>query len=168
MLDLFLFIALSFVMVVVIVVMYFAIHTVNTHLNNNVEVFNNAMPDGNGQELLDNTMGQVAQSYNVLPWIVVFFVFGYALALLIGSFLVKTHPVFFIGYFFLIVIGVVISVYISNTYETLMLNENLASTFLQFPGANIIFLHFPIWVAVIGIIASILTYINIDWGGIYS
>lgn len=160
--DLFLFMALGFAIVLFMVVMVFVGNTAYTKLNENSDAFQKALgTSGNATEIIDNTMGQVNVAYNSLKWISFVLIFGLALSILLTSFLVKTYPVFFVPYIFIVVIAVIVSAPISNAYETIYQNPTLASTFSGFFGASWIFLHLPIWVSVIGIIAGVLMFINV-------
>lgn len=166
-LDLIVFIALGFLMVVVLVIFLFAGNTVNTALLDNVDAIEAASPSVNGTELINDTVGKVVSSYEMFKWISILLLFGFALSILISSFLVKTHPAWLYGYALIVVISIIISVYVSNAYESLLSNGLLGSTFYQFVGANFIFLHLPIWITIVGMIAGILMYINLSWGDYY-
>lgn len=167
--DLILAIALAFILAITLVLFSFAQHKLHTKLLENAPAFQNALgSSGNATEIINNTFGQVGTAYSSFKWISVTLIFGFFISILVSAFLVRTHPAWFIGYIFVVVIAVVISVYVSNTYETLMNNPTLAETFLTgFFGQNWIFLHLPTWVTIIGFIAGILMYINLDTGGYY-
>lgn len=160
--DLFLFMAVSFAMVMFMVIMVYVGNTAYTKLNENSEAFQKALgTSGNATEIIDDSMGQVNVAYSSLKWISVMLIFGLALSILLSSFLVRTYPVFFVPYIFIVIIAVIISVPISNAYETIYQNPTLASTFEGFFGATWIFLHLPIWISVIGILAGVLMFINV-------
>lgn len=158
---------LSFILVVICGVVWYAVGEVNTGLENAAPMIQEKMPYVNVSETITNTVGAVLVAYETFTWITVMLIFGYFLSVLISAFLVKTHPVWFVAYILVTVLAVILSVPISNTYEELVTNPTLASTWINFPGANYIFYYLPLWMAVFGIIAGILMYINIDWGGSY-
>jgi len=166
--DIFLFIIIAFIVVVVLVLFKFASSTINTEMlaqaANMQAQFSNTT---NVTAIIENTIGKVDEAFNHFKWITIFFIFGFALSILISAFLVRTHPAYFIAYAMMVVIAIIISVYLSNSYETLSQTPVLASTFFSFTGANYIMLYLPLWVTVIGLLAGILMYISLDWGGIY-
>jgi hypothetical protein len=164
--DLFLFMALGFCIVIFMVIMTFVANTMNTKLHEQAPVIQKALgSSGNATEIIEENFGDVVTAYSSLRWISVMLIFGLMLSILLTSFLVKTNPVFFVPYVFIVVIAVIVSVPISNAYEVVYNNEVLASTFTGFFGVSWIFLHLPIWVSVIGILAGILMFANIMKSG---
>lgn len=166
--DIFVAMAMALVLIVVLVLLTFSANTVKTKMLQQAPAIQSSFSnDTNVSQIIENTVGGVTSSYDTFKWISVLLIFGFFLSILVSAFLVKTHPAWFIGYVLMIIIAVVLSVYVSNTYEKLMNDSTLAATFLGFTGANYIFLYLPIWILVIGIIAGILMYINLDWGSSY-
>jgi len=88
-------------------------------------------------------------------------IFASALSILIGNFLIKAHPAFFIVYILVVIAAIIASVYISNQYEELMTNEVIGTTLSDFKGASFIMLYLPIWTAVIGIFGAIFLFAGI-------
>lgn len=170
MFDLILAIVLSFILVICLVVFTYAQNQVSERLIELAPTIQQSFDNTTNVTLIiTNTVGKVTTAYTSFKWISVTLIFGYFMSILVSAFLVRSHPAWFIGYIFVVIIAIIISVYVSNTYETLMNNELLASTFLTgFFGANWIFLHLPYWVTIIGMIAGILMYVNLDPGGYYS
>ena len=112
----------------------------------------------NASQVIDNTIGDFNTSISALRWITVFLIAGMILSIFIGSYLVTTKPIFFIPYLFIIIIAIVVSVPMSNAYETLMTTEALSDTFTSFQGANWIMLNLPIWITIIGITGAIIMF----------
>lgn len=159
--DLFLFITIGFIIVIFSVVMYFVATKTYTSLLSSNAIQKGLGNDGNATQIINQTVGQVVNAYQSLKWITVMLLFGLALSILISSFLVKTNPIFFVPYVIILIIAIIVSVPVSNTYETIYQNPVLAESFSGFWGATWIFLHLPIWVTVIGIFAGILMFINV-------
>jgi len=160
--DLILFMALAFIIVMFSVIMFFVATRTYDSLMGKSAVIQKALgDDGNATEIINSTFGQVPNAYQSLKWITVILIFGLALSILISSFLVRTNPIFFVPYTIILVISIIISVPISNTYETIYQNPILAESFSGFWGATWIFLNLPIWVTVIGLIAGVLMFINV-------
>jgi len=112
----------------------------------------------NASQVIDNTIGDFNTSISALRWITVFLIAGMILSIFIGSYLVTTKPIFFIPYLFIIIIAIVVSVPMSNAYETLMTTEALSGTFTSFQGANWIMLNLPIWITIIGVTGAIIMF----------
>jgi len=72
--------------------------------------------------------------------------------------LVTTKPVFFIPYIFIVIIAIIVSVPLSNAYETLSNNAELSSTFTGFTASNFIMLNLPIWITIIGFTGGIIMF----------
>jgi hypothetical protein len=160
--DLFLFMGLAFLVVIFMVMMTFASNVVFKELNENSDAIQRGLGDsGNATEIIQGSVGKVVEAYGSLKWISVVLIFGFALSILLTSFLVRTNPVFFVPYILIVVIAVIVSVPLSNTYEQVYQHPELAETFAGFFGATWIFLHLPIWVLVIGVLAGILMFINV-------
>ena len=159
--DLFLWMAISFVIIIFSVVMYFIANKTLDSLLGTDAIQKGLGDDGNATQIVQDTFGQVPNSYSALKWITFVLIFGFALSILMTSFLVKTNPIFFVPYVIILIVAIIVSVPLSNTYETIYQNPLLASSFIGFWGASYIFLHLPIWVSVIGIFAGVLMFINV-------
>ena len=112
----------------------------------------------NASQVIDNTIGDFNTSISALRWITVFLIAGMILSIFIGSYLVTTKPIFFIPYLFIIIIAIVVSVPMSNAYETLMTTPTLVDTFTGFQGANWIMLNLPMWITIIGLTGAIIMF----------
>lgn len=168
MFDLILAIALALILAVSLVLFTFAQNKLHTKLIQQAPQLQKHITNENVTDIINNTFGEVGNAYDSFKWISVMLIFGFFLSILVTAFLVRTHPAWFVGYIFIVVISVIVSVYISNAYEKLMNNATLSSTFMTgFFGQNWIFLHLPIWITIIGLIAGLLMYINLDTGGYY-
>ena len=157
--DLFIFMIFGIVIVFVSVIMIYISGVTTDKLHETMDDMDIHDTQGNNaSQIIDNTMGATKTSFLALQWISVFLMFGMIIGIFIGSYLVTTKPIFFIPYLFIVIIAVVVSVPISNTYETLSNNPTLNPTFLGFTGANWIFLHLPIWITIIGIAGGIIMF----------
>ena len=157
--DLFLFMILAFVTIFICVVMIYIANTTTDKLHETMDDMD--LSDGSGNNVsavIDYTMGATALSFKALQWISAFIIFGMVLGIFIGSYLVTTKPVFFIPYIFIVIIAIIVSVPLSNSYETLATNEELETTFLGFTASNFIMLNLPIWVTIIGFTGGIIMF----------
>lgn len=157
--DLFIFMIIAFVLVLMCAIMIYIGNTTETQLQKTIGVMD--LSDGlgnNASVVITNTFGSVNQSYGALYWISIFLIVGMIVGIFIGSYLVTTKPIFFIPYIFLTIIAIIVSVPISNAYETLANTPDLASTFVGFTGANWIMLNLPIWITIIGFTGGIIMF----------
>jgi hypothetical protein len=116
--------------------------------------------DTNVSETIDETFGEVPNSFANLTWITVMLIFGMGLSIIYGSYKVRTQPIYFVPYLLIVGIAIVVSAGISNAYETVIANTTLATTFALFGGANHFMLFLPVYVSIIGILGGIIMFIS--------
>lgn len=114
----------------------------------------------NYSEVKDATFGNVNVAYSSLYWIAILLIIAMVISIFVGSYMVTTRPIFFVPYIFIIIIAIVVSVGLSNAYQDVVENPELASTFANFIGANFIMYNLPMWVAVIGFIGGIIMFVR--------
>jgi len=160
--QLFVFMVVAFVLALAVVIMYFVSTTTYDNLmEKGAPAIQKALGDSeNATEIINSTYGKVPNAYQSLKWITTMLIVGMILSILITSFLVRVNPVWFVAYMFLWIIAIIVSVPISNTYETIYTNPTLADAFSGFWGQTYIFLNLPIWIGVIGALAGIVMFVN--------
>ena len=157
--DLFIFMIFAFVIVFISVLWVYMGGLAQDQLHASLDDMDLGDTVGNNaSQVIDNTIGDFNTSISALKWITVFLIAGMILSIFIGSYLVQTKPIFFIPYLFIVIIAIVVSVPMSNAYETLMTTPSLVSTFTGFQGANWIMLNLPIWITIIGITGAIIMF----------
>lgn len=154
--DLFIIMIVIFTFVVVLGALFYIYIVMKPRMDTALLSITDEIPTA--QTDFNNTFGQVGVALQNLPWISVMLIIGVFLAFLITSFLVNTHPIFFVAYIFVIVIAVVVSVPLANTYEILYTNPMLSASYSQFQGASLILSKLPIVIAVIGFIGAIILF----------
>lgn len=163
--DLFVFMILAFALSLICVIMYHTSSVTHEKLLEESDKIQNVLGDhANATEIIDNSMGAVKTSYESLKWISGLIIIGMALSILITSFMVRTEPVFFIAYALIWIIAIIVSVPLSNAYETIYENPTLSASFEGFYAQTWIFLNLPIWIIVIGGIAGLLMIVNLVRG----
>jgi len=157
--DLFVFMIFALVIILISVVWIYIGGITSEQMHLSMDAMDLHDTEGNNASVvIDNTIGATNTSFQALQWISVFLIVGMIIAIMIGSYLVTTKPVFFIPYIFIVIIAVVVAVPMSNAYETLASTPELASTFTGFTGANWIMLNLPIWISIIGILGGIIMF----------
>jgi hypothetical protein len=157
--DLYIFMIFAVVIVLMSVVMIYIFGQAEDQLQSSLgEMDLHDVGGNNASVVIDETIGVANASFQALHWITVFLIAGMIISIFIGSYLVTTKPVFFIPYIFIVIIAIVVSVPISNTYETFMTDATLSSTFAGFTGANWIMINLPIWITIIGFTGGIIMF----------
>lgn len=159
--DLFLFMIIAFVLVVMCAVMLYMTTTVGSDIREKIGEMD-LVGDGNknATQVYDDTLGYTVEQFKSLYWISIFLIFGMIFSIWIGSYLVTTKPIFFIPYIFILIIAVIVSVGISNAYEIIAQDPTLASTFAGFLGASFIMAKLPMVVTVVGVIGAIIMFVR--------
>jgi len=156
-----------FVWIVTIIGLAFAFGAIIYVINVGTENFRDVAAtmdtkEVNASQYMEATIGMVSPALESLKWISVMIIVGSILAVWIGNVMVRVHPLFAVPYILLMLLAVVISAPLSNTYEELLTENVVYSTTLQgFTGMNYIILNLPVWVTIIGVIGGILMFINI-------
>lgn len=157
--DLFIFMILAFVLIFISAIMIYIANTTTDKLHETMDGMD--LGDGSGNNVsvvIDNTVGVTALTFQALYWITALVIFGMILGIFIGSYLVTTKPVFFIPYIFIVIIAIIVSVPLSNAYETLSNQADLSSTFVGFTASNFIMLNLPIWITIIGFVGGMIMF----------
>jgi len=111
----------------------------------------------------EQIMGKTISSYSVLSWITIFIFVGMILNIIISSALIKSYPFMFVAYIFVVVLAVIFAAVVSNTYEEIYQNPSIASGFTGLLAASWLMLNMPYIITVVGFIAGIFLFINIEW-----
>ena len=159
--DLFLFIIFTFVIVLFCGIFVFIANETEDQMEETIATNPHLAgygTDQNASVVLKDTLGFAVASFDALFWIAGFLIFGMIIAIFIGSYMVTTKPIFFIPYLFIVIIAVIISVGISNAYETLYDTPTLTDTFANFVGANWILAQLPIVIAIVGMAGGIIMF----------
>lgn len=77
---------------------------------------------------------------------------GLTLGLIILSWFVPAHPIFYIGYLLVMIISVILSAIMANVWESITANAKLATMLTYLPITNHIMLYLPLYIAVIGFV----------------
>jgi hypothetical protein len=165
--DLFVWMIVCFVIVIVLGAFYYMGGIVNTKITEKIPVIQASMGSEektNVTQIVDESIGELNRSFEAFKWISVMLMVGMLLSLVLSGFLVKIHPAFFIANLFLIVIAIAVSIPLSNTYEKLYLDATLGATFTGFYGASYIWLNLPMWVVVAGFLSLIVSFVSMSRG----
>lgn len=120
----------------------------------NVSVINESQPT---KDALTGTLNGVV---NRMDYLIFGTFIALCLALLITSWFIGGNPIFMVIYFFVIVLGVVISTIFANTWETYIAKTIFGNTASYFPITNNLMINLPIYVAIVGFLGIIAMFMK--------
>lgn len=167
--DMIVFVIITFVIVMFLGIWLYGFDLITTSLISiDAPIGNGSVTVGSAAE---DTFGQVnTGKQRVLPIVGFALIFGMMLTIFISNFLVKVHPVFFFVYLGILVLAIVLSVFVSNAYETFLTGEVFSSTLQGMSAMTFILLNLPLWTTVIGFIGMAILFAGIlrdrELGGI--
>jgi len=110
--------------------------------------------------IIDTTFGDVNVAYSTLYWTSILLIVGMMFSIFFGSYMVTTRPIYFVPYIFIIIIAIFVAVGVSNAYQSVIEQPELASTFAGFIGSNFIMYNLPIWITVMGVVGGIIMFVR--------
>lgn len=106
---------------------------------------------------------------NNIDYVVFGLFIGLVLAIIVTSWFIGANPLFFFVYFIIIVLGVVISAILSNTWESITEHATMTAYLTNLPITNHLLTYLPFYVSGIGILGLIIMFAkpySISGGGI--
>ena len=114
----------------------------------------------NISSIAEDTFGKYNSSLSLLHTLAITIMFSMILVIFVSNYFKKEHPVFYIAYVLVTVVGIILSVLLSNYYETLLSNSILSQTLLEFTAGSFILLHLPKFTIVIGLLGALFLFIG--------
>ena len=108
---------------------------------------------------INNSLGassSVAQKTLPTLWLIMFS--GLLLGLFATSFFIRTHPIFVPVFGLLLVVAIMVAVPLSNAYEELALNAELAGAAAQQTVIGFLMFNLPLMTLIIGLLSLIITF----------
>jgi len=100
--------------------------------------------------------GNMDAAANNFDWLLITVWFALHMGILVSAFLLKTHPAMYIVTIILIGALALVAGPLSNTWEELSLDTNLASTITGYPKTNFVMQNLPpleiVWCLITGIV----------------
>ncbi len=159
--DIFIFIVMAVALVLVVGVFLFGANEIKDTLEASPGLLS---PELNLSDAAKDTVSVVVDGMDEAKMGTFILIFGMFLSIIVTSFLVRVHPLFFFIYLFVTIIAVIMAVPISNFYETFLTDPTLSVTFAGFTASNFILLNLPIWVTVVGLVGAMFLLINMNRG----
>lgn len=111
----------------------------------------------NGTEASQDTFGAVNNSLTSgLKLISASIIFGLILFTFLSSYFIeKGHPAFIFVHIVVNALAVVVSIYLSNFYETLLTGQPFSSFLMAFRIGTSVILNLPLWTTIIGLFSTL-------------
>ena len=106
------------------------------------------------------TVVPVNASFGMLRILAISIFFGMVIAMFVTNYFMRGEPLFFIFYILFMIVSVIFSVILSNTYEVLIRDDVLGTALQTFIGMNFVLLNLPLVITVIGIFGAIFLFTN--------
>ena len=155
------FLILAFAFSLILGMLYFVFSEVETQMLDSASSIQSQLSSSlNVTIVVQNTFGAVRRATESFKWIGVMLIVALFLSIIIHSFLVNTKPVYWVSYLFIWMLAYILSVPLSNAYETIYLHPQLAEAFSGFVGQNYMMLNLPTILLVLGFISGVVLFIN--------
>lgn len=155
-LDLFLFMIIAFILVLCSGIFIYIGVTTTTQLHLTLD--NQSTAEINYTKILNETVDYIPTSYYVLRWGSAVLIFFMMLSIFYGSYKVTTKPIYFIPYVIIVFVALILSVIISNAYDDLLQQSDLATVLSSFTASNFFLLYLPVLIGIIGIVGGIIMF----------
>lgn len=113
---------------------------------------------------IEKTFGNFVDAVDTLKWVSFMMIVGMILSIFISSYMVTTKPIFLIGYIFFAIILIFVAVPVANTYETILSDTTLGSTYQEFVASNWIILNLPTVLVIISFVGAIIMFSRMGKG----
>lgn len=161
--DVFIFIVMAFLITVFFGLMYYGFTKMNDVLHTVQFTMGNGTGYNNFTNIVDATWGKVYnESYSQLKTLTYVLIFGMILTILVGSLLIKSPPIFLIFYIIVSMGAIIVSAYISNTYQDLLLNPDFGATLQSFKGASYMLLYLPYLAGIVALFSGLMSLIGLN------
>jgi len=98
-------------------------------------------------------------------YVILFIFFGLGIGVILGAFWIQTHPAFFFMSLLLLIVAIFMAPIFSNAYMTFGNDSALSTEVASYPMSGYIMEYLPLFIAIVGIIALIVTYMKSPSGG---
>ena len=172
MFDIIVFVVIITFTILAFVIIQYVFHIITLKMQDTA----NTIPTGlvNMSKVVEQTFTPLDNALGNLNNIAIAIAIGMLLNILVSNFLIKVHPAFFMLYIGIVILGVIISMLVSNAYENLLNTSILGTTMqTQMSAGTYLMLNLPIWVTIVGFLGAVLLFMGINrdvgaGGGFYA
>lgn len=158
--DVFIFIIMAFIITVFFGIMYYGFGV----MNNAFGTVDFSIGNTTFQSIVDSTWGEVYASYSQLKTLSYVLIFGMILTIFTSAWVVRRPPIFLVIWVITSLVGVIASVYISNAYQLLLLNDTFGATLQSFTGASYMLIYLPYLSAIICLFSGLISLVGFNRG----
>lgn len=149
--ELLLFVMIGIFLAIFLAGWIYAIDLVNTNLvniptNNNINV----------SQATQGTFSYLNNAADEIAFLPVFFMVGYMLGIFAFCYYSPKSPVWMLFYFMFNILVIILSIYVSNAYESILQTKVIGETLTQFSATNLIMSYLPVWTTFIGFIGLLI------------
>lgn len=156
--DVFIFIIMSFVIVIFFGIMLYGFGIFNDALLSVQFDIGNT----NFTNIVDSTWGEVFDAYDNLRTLSYVLIFGMILTMLVSAWAVRKPPIYLIIWIVVSLVGIIAGAYISNVYTMLLNNPDFGSTLESFKGASYMLLYLPYLAGIISLFSGLIGLIGLN------
>ena len=156
--DIFVFIIMSFVIVVFFGIMYYGFSL----FDNALSTIQFDIGDTNFTTIVDQTWGEVYDAYDQLKALSYVLIFGMILTMFINAWAIKRPPIFLIIWIITSLVAIIAGVYISNAYQLLLANQDFGSTLQSFSGGSYLILYMPYLAGIFSLLNGLVALIGLN------
>lgn len=160
--SVFMFLVMAFLIVVFFGLMYWGFGQMNNVLTSVHFTMGNGEGYNNFSNVVSSTWGHVYSAYGQLKTLSYVLIIGMILTILISSWIVKSPPIFLVVYLITSIGSIILAVYLSNSYQTLLLNTTFGATLQSFKGASYLLLELPYVAAVVSVLSGLISLIGLN------
>lgn len=114
------------------------------------------------KDMLNNVDNYIPTLFNNLILMIIILLW---ITVIVFSFLIDSHPIFFVVGFFLLMISLIVGMFIGNVYNNIAESEALSETMSYFTVANWFFTHIHIVMVLVGASILISLYVKSQYSG---
>lgn len=156
--DVFIFLIMSFVIVVFFGIMFYGFTLFDTALGS----IQFDIGDTNFTNIVNSTWGQVYDAYGQLRTLAYVLIFGMILSIFVSAWAIRRPPIFLVIWIIVSVAGIIVGAYISNAYQLLLNNPDFGSTLESFAGASYMLLYLPYLAGIVSLFSGLISLIGLN------
>ena len=113
--------------------------------------------------VIDSAVANKTEAYGTtallrMDNIFTFLLAGLGIATVVGAFMIRTHPVFFIASFLILIITILIAAILANTYTEIATDSKLSTAASQYTVIPYIMNNLPYVITILGLLIIIALY----------
>jgi len=112
-----------------------------------------------------SSYNSVKAQANKLDYVYFAYFIGLILGIMITGWLIGGNPIFMFFYIIILIVGVLISPILSNTFQSFIETPAISATQANFPITIFILQHLPMFMTIIGMLGLLVMFAKPNFGG---